>query len=118
MPFAKNIFQFCFLIESLKSKLSSLEREKSLQREVQELRLALDDERKRNDSFMLELANREREFAKRDEKLRLQHDGRIHELQQEIFILQGKLDVKEDELRNKKDIGKKSLEVGTHKFLL
>ena len=72
-------------------------REKALQAEVENWQMAWKDEKKRNDKLISEMASREKEWSRRDERSRLEYESQIHELKQELFVMQSKLNETEKE---------------------
>ena len=81
-----------------------LSREKALQAEVENWQLAWKDEKKRNDKLIAEMASREKEWSRRDERSRLEYESQIHELKQELFVMQSKLNETEKEADVRKKI--------------
>lgn len=74
-----------------------LSREKALQAELEHWQLAWKDEKKRNDKLIADMASREKEWSRREEKCRLEYESQVHELKQELFVMQSKLNESEKE---------------------
>lgn len=81
-----------------------LSREKALQTELENWQLAWKDEKKRNDKLIADMASREKEWSRREETCRLEYESQIHELKQELFVLQTKLNDTEKEADARKKI--------------
>lgn len=81
-----------------------LSREKALQTELENWQLAWKDEKKRNDKLIADMASREKEWSRREETCRLEYESQIHELKQELFVLQTKLNETEKEADARKKI--------------
>ena len=74
-----------------------LSRERALQAEVENWQLAWRDEKKRNDKLIADMASREKEWSRREERCRLEYESQIHELKQELFVMQWKFNETEKE---------------------
>lgn len=86
--------------------------------ELENWQLAWKDEKKRNDKLIADMASREKEWSRREETCRLEYESQIHELKQELFVMQSKLNESEKEADTRKRIvagGK--LEVKVYFFL-
>lgn len=59
--------------------------------------LAWKDEKKRNDKLIADMASREKEWSRRGERCRLEYESQIHELKQELFVMQSKFNETEKE---------------------
>lgn len=81
-----------------------LSRERALQAEVENWQLAWKDEKKRNDKLIADMASREKEWSRREEKCRLEYESQIHELKQELFVLQSRLNETEKEADSRKRV--------------
>ena len=90
-----------------------LTREKALQVDLENWQLAWKDEKKRNDKLIADMASREKEWSRKEERCRLDYESQIHELKQEMFVLQTNLSEteKEADLRKRLAAGG-NLEVG------
>lgn len=98
---AKSVSRTSFRMASDEHRLS---REKALQAEVENWQLAWKDEKKRNDKLIAEMASREKEWSRRDERSRLEYESQIHELKQELFVMQSKLNETEKEADVRKKV--------------
>ena len=98
---AKSVSRASFRRASDEHRLS---REKALQAEVENWQLAWKDEKKRNDKLIADMALREKEWSRREEKCRLEYESQIHELKQELFVMQSKLNENEKEADTTKRI--------------
>ena len=81
-----------------------LSRERALQAEVDNWQLAWKDEKKRNDKLIADMASREKEWSRREEKCRLEYESQIHELKQELFVVQARLNETEKESDSRKRV--------------
>ena len=50
------------------------------------------------------MASREKEWSRRDERSRLEYESQIHELKQELFVMQSKLNETEKEADVRKKV--------------
>ena len=64
------------------------------------------DEKKRNEKLIVDIAAREKEWAKKGESTRMKYEAVIHDLKQELFILQSRLKEEEEETDPKKRVMK------------
>ena len=62
------------------------------------------DEKKRNDKLIADMASREKEWSRREEKCRLEYECQIHELKQELFVVQARLNETEKEADTRKRV--------------
>ena len=81
-----------------------LSREKALQAELEHWQLAWKDEKKRNDKLIADMASREKEWTRREETCRLEYESQIHQLKQELFVMQAKVNETEKEADARKRI--------------
>ena len=81
-----------------------LSREKALIVELENWQIAWKDEKKRNDKLIAEMASREKEWSRREERCRLEYESQIHELKQELFVMQSKLNETEKEADVRKKV--------------
>lgn len=72
--------------------------------ELENWQLAWKDEKKRNDKLIADMASREKEWSRREETCRLEYESQIHELKQELFVMQSKLNESEKEADTRKRI--------------
>ncbi|KAL9968762.1 hypothetical protein ACROYT_G020883 [Oculina patagonica] len=98
---AKSVSRTSFRRPSDEHRLS---RERALQAEVENWQLAWKDEKKRNDKLIADVASREKEWSRREEKCRLEYECQIHELKQELFVVQAKLNETEIEADTRKRV--------------
>lgn len=98
---AKSVSRASFRRASDEHRLS---REKALQGEVENWQLAWKDEKKRNDKLIADMALREKEWSRREETCRLEYESQIHELKQDLFVMQSKLNENEKEADTRKRI--------------
>ena len=66
--------------------------------------LAWKDEKKRNDKLIADMASREKEWSRTEERCRLEYESQIHELKQELFVMQSKLNETEKEANVRKRV--------------
>ena len=85
------------VVRGLSSEARRLSQEKALQEEVSNWQMAWKDERRRNDKLLTELAAREKENSIKEEKSRLAYQQQIHDLQQDVLVLQSRLRSQEEE---------------------
>ncbi|KAL9968769.1 hypothetical protein ACROYT_G020891 [Oculina patagonica] len=98
---AKSVSRTSFRRPSDEHRLS---RERALQAEVENWQLAWKGEKKRNDKLIADVASREKEWSRREEKCRLEYESQIHELKQELFVVQAKLNETEIEADTRKRV--------------
>ena len=72
--------------------------------ELENWQLAWKDEKKRNDKLIADMSSREKEWSRREETCRLEYESQIHELKQELFVMQSKLNESEKEADTRKRI--------------
>ena len=64
------------------------------------------DEKKRNEKLIADIAAREKDWAKKGESTRMQYEAVIHDLKQEVFVLQSRLNEEEEQTDAKKRVVK------------
>ncbi|XP_072178977.1 centrosomal protein of 162 kDa-like isoform X2 [Diadema setosum] len=79
------------------AKFQSLSRERALIAEVNEWQQQWQEERRLNAKMNAEIADVRREFARKEEELRLVHEKEIFQLKQDNYVLLAKLNSQEDQ---------------------
>lgn len=73
-----------------------------MQREVRQLRLAYEDERRRNERQYEEMSSREKAWQMEREQLCSEYDARLESLHQDVFVLKKKLEIQAQEVEERK----------------
>lgn len=95
--------------ESLGSNRFS--REQALQKEVEHWRCMWQDERKQCEKLVDELTEKDKEWKRREQHLKLEYSTQMNDLKQNVFVLESKL--KDVNVDSKKKVAKGgSLKVG------
>ena len=79
-------------------------RETFFLKEVEKWQLSWQDERKRNEKLIVDMAAREKDWAKKGESTRMQYEAVIHDLKQELFVVQSRLREEEEGADPKKRV--------------
>ena len=88
-----------------------MNREHSLQQELQQLRVLFEDERKRTEKLRSEIIFQEKKWENEKERHCFDYDKKIKDLHEEVFVLQKKLEIQNEEKRTLGDIKGKSVHV-------
>ncbi|XP_065645173.1 centrosomal protein of 162 kDa isoform X4 [Hydra vulgaris] len=84
------------------SHLAALDREAALQKELQDVRILYDDERRRSEKLNRDLLHKEKEWRNEKDKLMFEHDARLKCLHDEILVLKKKNLIDESHLSAEK----------------
>ena len=97
--------------ESLASNRMS--REQALRKEVEHWRTMWHDERKQCENLVHELAEKDKEWKRREQTLKLDYNTQINDLKQKVFVLESRLKDVKVEMNSRKRVAKGgSLKVG------
>ena len=97
--------------ESLAS--NRVHREQALQKEVEHWRTMWHDERKQCENLVHELVEKDKEWKRREQTLKLDYNAQINDLKQKVFVLESRLRDVKVEMDGRKRVGKGgSLKVG------
>ncbi|XP_031560338.1 centrosomal protein of 162 kDa-like isoform X2 [Actinia tenebrosa] len=89
---------------SVDDRMERISREQRFQSEVENWQTAWKDERRRNDKLIADFAARERELSRKEEKTRLNYEEQIHDLKQEIYSLQARLQEEQENADNRRKV--------------
>ncbi|EDO46717.1 predicted protein, partial [Nematostella vectensis] len=89
---------------SASDRLTMLSRERTLQEEAEKWQQAWKDERRRNDKLISDIAVRERDWSRAEERMRQDYEQQLSDLKQEVFSLTARLREEEQNADNRKRV--------------
>ena len=101
------LLQSCFL-EVLDSNIAALDREQALQREIQQLRLLFEDERKHKNKLQFELKSQEKQWELNKDEICSNYDRVVRDLHDEINVMKKKVEFETNDNKHLQHIKTKS----------